>query len=209
MAAAQASTNPSDASEIPDMTIAPSATFAIETRLVSTCASEFALSLVPSLVHANRPLEVELTAIGQGAGAGAAESVASWISAHALLQISVEAPGHPGEEVSVLVKARPSGDNWIARVLVRPAYWADATTVTIHSLSLAGRTVPCDCLPATLRVGYNHAPAPEGAVFAAAKAGDVRALEAVIEAGGSTEEADEVRGGQGGTHGGASVRRKE
>ena len=41
----------------------------------------------------------------------------------------------------------------------------------------------------------NHAPAPEGAVLAAAEAGDVPALQAALDAGGSTEEADEVREG--------------
>ena len=112
---------PSDASEIPDMTMSPSATFAIETRLVSPSASEFALNRVPRLVHADRPLELELAAVEQGGGAGAAESVASWISAHALLQMSVKAPGQPLGEVSVLVKARPSGGSCIARVLVRPS----------------------------------------------------------------------------------------
>ena len=40
----------------------------------------------------------------------------------------------------------------------------------------------------------NHAPAPEGAVMAAAKAGNVRALRIALDAGGSTEEADKVRG---------------
>ena len=67
-------------------------------------------------------------------------------------------------------------------------------SVTVVSLSLAGRPLPCDCLPATLQVGYNHAPAPAGAVFAAAMAGDVPALQAALDAGGSTEEAGEVCG---------------
>ena len=44
----------------------------------------------------------------------------------------------------------------------------------------------------------NHAAAPAGAVYAAAKAGDVRALQAALEAGASTDEADEVRGSEGG-----------
>ena len=60
------------------------------------------------------------------------------------------------------------------------------------ALSLAGHILPSDCLPVTLQVGYNHAPAPEGAVYAAAEAGDVPALQAALDAGGSTEEADEV-----------------
>ena len=193
MAAALACIIPSDSSEIPDMTMAPSATFAIETRLVSPTASTFALNRVPPLLHADRPLELELAAVAQGTGAGAAESVASWISARARLQISVEAPGQPRGEVFLHVQARPSGDSWSVRVLVRPAFWADAASVTVHSMSLAGRTLSCDCLPATLRVGYNHAPAPKGAVFAATKSFDVRALKAAIEAGGSTAEVDAVR----------------
>ena len=193
MAVALACKIPLDASEIPDMTMARSATFAIETRLVSPSASEFALYRVPPLVHADRPLEFELAAVGQGCGASAAASLASWISGHALLQISVEAPGHPQSEVSLCVEARPSGDSWIARVLVHPAYWADAASVTVHSMSLARQPIRGDCLPATLRVGYNHTPAPGGTVLDAAEAGDVQALQEAIEAGGSTEEADEVR----------------
>jgi len=44
-------------------------------------------------------------------------------------------------------------------------------------------------------VGYNHAPAPAGAVLEAASAGDVAALQAALDAGGSTEEnLNEVRG---------------
>ena len=165
-------------------------------RFVSPSASALALTKVPANVLADRPLELELAAVGQGTGAGVAESVSSWISAHALLQISVEVPGQPEREVSLRVNARPSEGGWIARVLVRPAYWADAASVTVVSLTIAGRTLPCAYLPVTLRLGYNHAPAPGGAVIAAAKAGNVKRLEAAINAGGSTEERNEVRGGE-------------
>ena len=79
--------------------------------------------------------------------------------------------------------------------MLLPGPWkADAASITVVSLSLAGRPLFCDCLPATMRVGYNHSRAPAGAVFAAAGAGDVPALWAAIEAGGSTEEADRVCG---------------
>ena len=117
---------PAGALEIPAVSMGPcdSATFAIEARLVSPSASALALTKVPALVLADRPLEVELAAVGQGAGAGAAVSVASWISAHALLQISVEAAGHPQGEVLLRVQLRSSDGSWIARVLVRPAAWA-------------------------------------------------------------------------------------
>ena len=172
-----------------------SATSTVDTRLVSPSARALALTRVPARVHVNRPLEVELAAAGLCPSVDAAESVASWISAHAILQISVEEPGQPRGEVSLLVKARPSGDGgWITRALSRPAAWADAASITVVSLSLAGRPLPCDFLPAILAVGYNHAPAQAGVVCEAAQAGDVPALQAALDAGGSTEEADEVRG---------------
>ena len=183
---------PAEACEIPAMTLGPFPSLA-EARLVSPSASDFFVSRVPPRVHADLPLEVELAAIGLGAGAGVAESIASWISAHALFQIAVDVHGQPRGEPSVLVNARASGGGWIARALVRPASWADAASVTVLSLTLAGRPLPCEGLPVTLQVGYNHAPALGGAVFAAARAGDVPSLVAAIDEGGSTEEADEVR----------------
>ena len=188
---------PMGALEIPALGIEPfvSATSAVDARLVSPSASARALAIanVPARVHADRPFEIELAANGLGPCVDAAESVASWISDHALLQISVEVPGQPQGEASVYVEARSSGGGWILRALIRPAAWADAASVTVVSLSLAGQPVPCDCLPATLRVGYNHAPAPDGAVYQAAQAGDVVALQAALDAGGSTEEANNVR----------------
>ena len=178
----------------------PSADTAIEACLFSPCASSLSLTRVPARVQADRPLEIELAAAGFSAGGIVAESVASWISAYALLAIAVEVPVQPREEVSVLVKARPSGDGWIARALIHPSAWADAASVTVMSLSLAGRPLPCDCLPAKLRVGYNHARAPAGAVIAAAESGDVPALQAALDAGRSTYETNEVLCGE--RHGG-------
>lgn len=199
MASDLACSIPAEAFEIPDMTISPFTTSTIEARLVSPSASEFELSRVPRRVHSDRPLELELVAVRLGAGAGAAVSVASWIFAHARLTITVDMPGQPGGAVVLHVNARPSGGGCIIRALVHPSAWADAATVTVVSLSLAGRPLHSDCLPATLQVGYNHtltiAPASAGAVLSAAKAGSVPALWAALEAGGSTDEADRVRGG--------------
>ena len=181
--------------EIPSLGIEPcdSSTTAITAHLVIPSANSLALTTVPSRVHNNRPFEIQLAAVGRGAGVCAAESVASWISAHALLQISVEVPGQSRGDISVPVVARPSGGGWIARALVHPGAWAGAVSVTVHSVSLAERPIACNCLPMTLRVGYNHAQAPAGAVYAAAEAGDLPALQAALDAGGSTEEMDAVR----------------
>ena len=165
-----------------------SATSAIEARVVGPSASAVALCRVPACVHGDRPLDVELVGVGLGAGASAAVSLASWISAHARLAISVDVAGQTRRHVSLPVAVRHSDSGWIVRALIRPEAWAGAASVTVVSLSIARRPLSCDCLPATLRVGYNHARVPAGAVYEAARAGDASALRVALEAGGSTEE---------------------
>lgn len=115
-----------------------------------------------------------------------------WLSNHARLMIVVDTHGKYLKEFSLPLMARVSGSGSTVRALTRPASWANAATVTIVSMSLAGRSLPCDCLPVTLRVGSNHAPAPAGAVLKAAKSGDVAVVQAALDAGGSMEETDEV-----------------
>jgi hypothetical protein len=65
--------------------------------------------------------------------------------------------------------------------------------VTLHRVFGAGCDVSLGEAPLYVTVGhYNHAPAPEGPVTAAAKSGNVPALLAALDADGSTEERDEV-----------------
>ena len=140
--------------EIPALRVCLSTTTAVGASFRVDAPSETAYArtrmtrlIVPSLVHADQPLELELAAVGLVAGAGAAVSVASWISAHALLTVEIA-----GQSRSAPVSARPSGVGWIARALIRPAAWADAASVTVVSLKLAGRPFPCNCLPAKIVV---------------------------------------------------------
>ena len=144
------------------------------------------------LVHVElvgRPLEIRFAFLDDLCSAGDfAELVAGYISANVLVSVVIHREGRPDDYHTAEVSARPSGSGWIARILIRPACWSDAASVTVASLSLAGRPLPGDCLPYTLRVAYNHTPAPAGAVNAAAKAGDEAALQAALDAGGSTEE---------------------
>ena len=180
--------------EITDIGIVPHE-YAVIARLVNPTARTLVVIRVPTRVHADAPLEMEVADVGMGPGLPASPaSVTRWLSAHAEISLVVGMKGQADASYSVPVAVRPFGGGWIASALIRPATWANAASVTVVSLSLAGRPLPCDCLPATLRVGYNHAPAPAGAVFCAAKAGDVAELHAALDAGGSTEEADEVRG---------------
>ena len=176
--------------DIPDLCLATfdTTTSAIEARLVCPSASSIELTRLPARLHADRPLDIELASVGL---ATQADTVARWITAHTRLSVAIR---HSTSSIQdVPITTRRSGGGWIVRALVRPSAWADADNVTVVSLSLAGQPLPCDCLPATLQVGYNHAPAPAGAVLAAAKDGDVPALRVALDAGGSTEEADEVR----------------
>lgn len=108
--------------EIPALGIDPSATTsAVEARLVSSSASTLALSFtrVPARLHADRPLEKKIAAVGISADSGIAETVANWLSAHARLTIAVDKPVQPQREVSVLVKARPCDGGWNVHALIR------------------------------------------------------------------------------------------
>ena len=190
---------PAESVEIPklNLEICRSPESIVEARLDCPSSSAFCIVSVPSVALANRPLEIGIAAIDQPLSAVA--SFTQCITCHAMLSIVVQVDGQSLAPHSVPVIVRSCGDAWIVRALINPTSWATAACVTVVSLSLAGRPLPCDCLPATLRVGYNHAPAPAGAVLASARAGDVAALQAALEAGGSTEEAPQVRGGTGGS----------
>lgn len=124
-------------------------------------------------------------------------SLARSIALHANLSIVIEASGVLQTSLEVPVSVHRSDKGWAVRALVCPATWADAKSVAVVGLSFAGRPLPCASIPAILRVGYNHAYAPAGAVLAAAKVGDVPALHTALDDGGSTEETNEVGNSEG------------
>jgi len=166
---------------------------AINVQIICPSATTLAVSHVLPRVYTDRPLDLTLATVGLLPGIGSL-SVARWLSAHARITIVVEVPGCPGVVISSAVTVYLFGDGLIVRALIRPATWADACSVRVELLTLAWLPVLCECFPAILRVGYNHVPAPAGEVHSAALDGNVPALQAALDAGGSTEEADEVRG---------------
>lgn len=161
---------------------------AIEARLLSPIS--YVELRAPRVVCFDRPLEVEISCSDRVI---AASVFARFISSHATLSLEIHANGQYPVKCVVPVSARPSGGGCIARALIRTEAWAKSESVTVVSLALADHLLPCNGLPATLRVGYTHALAPAGAVHEAASCGDVPALLAALDAGGSTEERDEVR----------------
>ena len=173
----------------------PSPLSAIGACLISPSASTFSVTLATQIVLVDRPLEINFTTTGLHPGASAAgKAAAHCISTHALLSLVVEGSDESRTLLTAPVSARPCDGGWIGRALIRPfASWGGAVAVTMVSLEFAGQPLSCVSIPVTLRVGYNHAPAPAGAVHAAAKTGDVSALKSTLHAGGSTEEADVVR----------------
>lgn len=187
---------PSSPRVIPELHMEPS-TSMNEGVVVSPSLDDVVLSHLPPVVLADRPIEFEFTLAGLLSDAHALAQFARYISTHANLSVAVapEVTGQTCSRISAPVSVCQSGERRVARALIRPSAWSSATALTVESLTLAGRHLPQVCLPATLRVGFNNAPAPGGEVLAAAKAGDLAWLQAALAAGGSTEEADApVRG---------------
>ena len=176
--------------ELPDLECRASGVRSTGLCIIIPSVNDILLSGLPRVVVAFRPLEVDLAASGSEVipGSHAAETVARCISTHARFSLSLASKEGECTSFSVPISVRSSSSGWIARALFSPEYWADAASVTVVSLLFAGRSLSCDRLPMTLRVGYNHAPMRTGGVVRASRSGDIAALQAALDAGGSTEE---------------------
>lgn len=191
---ALASALPAGPLEVADLLIQPCHRHdsTIDAFLTNPSAHMFLLGRMPHVLPNDQPLEIALRAATDHAGGRAAASTARSISTHSLVIVVVETMGTL-HSLSAQVSVRPSGDSWVARALLRPAGWIGASSVTVISLSILGRPLHFDGLPVSLRVGFNHTPAPEGAVIAAARSSNLPALRALLDSGCSTEEFDKVR----------------
>lgn len=159
-------------------------------RLSATSPRDLRFCLLTRILLNNRPLALDCTTadVVSGARVSTLASVLSrCLSAHLRIQI-INGSG----EVSVPVAVEAVSTGLTVRALAHPSIWSGESSITVCSLTLAGRPLPCPDLPATLRTTFSHVPAPAGAVWRAADAGDVPALEAALAAGDSTEEADWV-----------------
>lgn len=169
---------------------------AIAAQLIQPAATSFVLTRMPPRLQTNLPLDIELRTFGVDAGSFAAALVARLISSYAHVTLMLkETSGQSDRGTITRVSVRRVDSGWIMRALIHPASWTDVASVSVESFSFAGQPLPSICLPATLRVGYNHVAARAGAVISASMAGDVAALQSALDAGGSTEEADQVGGG--------------
>ena len=185
--------------EIPVLHMGPP-TSTHEGCLASPVLDDVVLSRLPLVVPAHRPIEFEFSLARRLPDVREVAEVARFISTNAILSVVPEVNGLACTRIFAPVSVYQSGERWVARAIIRPSEWSSATTLTVESLTLAGRQLPQRCLPATMRVGFNNAPAPSGEVLAAAKAGDLARLQAALVAGGSTEESDVPVRGECGTH---------
>ena len=197
-AATLASVFPIGPLEIPAVDLVPcnSLSSAIAAQLIQPAITSFVLTRVPPRLLTTLPLDIELRTFGVDADSYAAAFVARFSSyAHVTLMLK-ETSGQSDRGTITRVSVRRVDSGWIMRALIDPASWTDVASVScVESLSFAGQPLPSICLPATLRVGYNHVAARAGAVISASMSGDVAALQSALDAGGSTEEADQVGGG--------------
>ena len=121
----------------------------ISAAFVSPSALAMALDclLLPPALHADRPLEIGLAAVGTRPCARAAALISRRISVHARLSVVIETVGRSRVSHCVPITARLSRRGWIARALILPLSWADAATITVLAFTFAGRPVafPLQC----------------------------------------------------------------
>ena len=160
---------------------------------LSSAANQVALHRLPFYLLPNRPLEFELQAADSFPGTVHAACIAQSLSIQARVTIRIHGGARDQAVISTPISVRQTATCWVARALLHPSSWAGARSVVLDSLTLGGQPIVSQHLPATLRISFNHAPAPMGAVYAAANAGDVASLESALAAGASTEEKDGVR----------------
>jgi hypothetical protein len=101
--------------------------------------------------------------------------------------------GVPPTQLPVAYTCKVSIEHGGVRISV-PASAPEGSRVVISRASVAGCDVALGEAPLEVIVGFNHAPAPLGPVYAAVKAGNVPAMMRLLDGGASTEEKDAVSG---------------
>lgn len=182
---------------LPELVLVESQAASIGLRLCAPTADDFSLDALPTILLPHMPLVITFCSLDDSATG--TEAIARFIEQHLKVVVSVAAsltttPGDTTEPdvASLAVSARPVNDGRRIAARVSPSSWDLASAVTLRELLLAGSPFPVASLPARLRVGFNHDPAPCGEVYAAAQMGDALALQVALAAGGSTEETNNV-----------------
>ncbi len=157
----------------------------------SISANEVALTSVEACVRAGTPAVFHVTPISSALLQKCVlTALASGMEVIATLRIASPFD----EQLSVDITAAVALNCVLVSVAVPPRT-PDGSLVIINNVWVAGCAVTLNEQSSFVTIGYNHAPASEGAVYAAAAAGDVPGLITAIHKGESTEQKDAVSTG--------------
>jgi hypothetical protein len=123
------------------------------------------------------------------------ESLASSAVVHVSLHVHVD-----GVEIVTRVPADIEASvefNCALVIVAVPTGTPNGSLVTINCAWVAGSAVVLSTLSSSVVIGFNHAPAPAGAMLEAAKAGDLSGVRTALDNGESTAQKDMVSAGDG------------
>lgn len=187
---------PQDPVELAELELVSTPDLPLGVGLCALTPNALVLHQPPVSVPLGRPLELAVSLSDCGLiGPASSSAMERCLETH--VRVSVFPEGLAGSDATgaaVPVSARTCGAGWTLRVLASPKSWAYAPAFTLGTQLLAGRPLLSTWLPAAVEVVCSHVRARKGAVWDAARRGDVPALMQALASGGSTEEADEVRG---------------
>jgi hypothetical protein len=157
----------------------------------SIYANDVALTPAEACVHAGAPAVFHLAPISS---ALLQECVLTALASgmEVIATLRIESPAV--EQLSVDIEAAVTLNCVLLKVAVPPGT-PDGSLVIINNMWVAGCGVILNERLSCVTVGFNHAPDSEGAVYAAAAAGDVPGLIVAINKGESTEQKDKVSEG--------------
>ncbi len=161
----------------------------------SIAACDVTLTPENARVRAGAPAVFRLTSAGSIPHEGVITALASCVEVLATLHISSADGGVVDAQVPVGIEA--SAELYCVLLIVAvPPSTPDGAFVIINNVWVAGCAVKIAELLSFVTIGFNHAPASAGAMYAAAAAGDVPGLIAALQSGESTEQRSGVSVGK-------------
>jgi hypothetical protein len=154
----------------------------------SILACDAAVTHVEARVRAGTPAVFKLA---QSGSVQQHESVLTALASGTEVIATLRIASSVEKQVSIDIKAAVLLNCVLLTVSVPPAT-PDGALIIIKNVWVAGVAVILNKLASTITIGFNHAPAPAGAIFAAARANDLPGLNAALRNGGSTEEKNSV-----------------
>ena len=191
-------TSPAGPVEPPEIGFYDSPDDLLGVRVCALAASDVALQPVSGIKFGQRALDL-LFRLRDGAigicNSHVVAGIAQSMTTHLRVSICIaeqDSDVDRSECIESLVSVRVAGEDLVARVLVPPGTWRQASVATVQAVSWADVPMTAPSLPARVMLHASHERAPPGRAHDRASDGDCAGLLAALAAGGSTEEVDEV-----------------